>query len=402
MRGPLIAACGIALAVSACAEPATPAALVRDSAGVAIVESRSARWSDADRWHVDSVPALSIGSVGGVPEASLSGVVGALRLPSGEIAIADGTSRELRFFRDDGSFVRRFGRRGAGPGEFAAIQAIGSYGDSVWAYDPTSQRLTVVGPNTDGFRTMSVGPSPSRLTLVDRSEDDSFVFVADILFDPSRGEMPPAGRSRPNTVYLRVAPTGEIVDTLAQGIGAERIIRIGEKTIEVFRPMLSLTASHAVRGDDLVWGDQTSYELRMHGPDGGLRRILRRPDVDLSVDEAEYRTGVETRIAASPEPGRPGLRRFYEELPVPTTRPAYARLLVGPDGELWVQDSAFNGEARSWHVFDPDGSWLGVVEMPAGFRPTQVLDDEIIGVWRDELEVECVRGYALHRDEQSR
>src|SRR6187431_2380295 len=122
MRGSLIGACGIALAVSACAEPATPAALVRDSAGVAIVESHSARWNDADRWRVDSVHTFSIGSVGGASETSLSGVTGAIRLPNGEIAVADGTSRELRFFRDDGSFLRRFGRRGSGPGEFQAIQ----------------------------------------------------------------------------------------------------------------------------------------------------------------------------------------------------------------------------------------------------------------------------------------
>jgi hypothetical protein len=398
MRPSLAAACGLALVLCACSEPPPPGAIVVDSGGVAIVESRSARWTDADRWRVDSVPSFSIGSVGGAPETSLSSVAGALRLPSGEIAVADGTSRELRFFGDDGSFLRRFGRRGEGPGEFAAIQTIGSFGDSIWVFDPASQRLTVVGPGSERFRATSVGPSPSRMTIVDRRADGSFVFVADVLFDPSRGEMPPAGRSRPNTLYLHIAPTGEIVDTLAEGVGAERIIRFGEKTVEVFRPMLSLTASHAVRGDDLVWGDQVGFELRVHGPDGRLRQIVRRAEVYLGVDEAEYRKGVETRIAAASEPGRPGLRRFYEELPVPTTRPAYARLLAGPDGELWVQDSAFNGEATTWHVFDPEGSWLGDVEMPGGFRPTQILDDEIIGVWRDELEVEYVRGYALQRD----
>src|SRR5688500_17857252 len=99
MRPAPAAACGVALIFCACSEPPPPpAAIVVDSAGVAIVESRSPRWTDGDGWRVDSVPTFSIGSVGGATETSLSGVVGALRLPGGEIAVADGTSRELRFF----------------------------------------------------------------------------------------------------------------------------------------------------------------------------------------------------------------------------------------------------------------------------------------------------------------
>ena len=44
--------------------------------------------------------------------------------------------------------------------------------------------------------------------------------------------------------------------------------------------------------------------------------------------------------------------------------------------------------------FDPDGRWLGTVEMPAGPRVREIGDDYVLGTATDELDVEHVR---LHR-----
>ena len=59
-------------------------------------------------------------------------------------------------------------------------------------------------------------------------------------------------------------------------------------------------------------------------------------------------------------------------------------------------------------MYAPDGSWLGSVAVPPGlgrerrlglaFRRTwEIGDDYIIGVWRDELDVEHVRLYDLQK-----
>jgi len=43
-----------------------------------------------------------------------------------------------------------------------------------------------------------------------------------------------------------------------------------------------------------------------------------------------------------------------------------------------------------WDVFDGDGAYRSVVEMPAGFKPMRFVDDRLYGVHRDELEMQRV------------
>jgi len=49
-------------------------------------------------------------------------------------------------------------------------------------------------------------------------------------------------------------------------------------------------------------------------------------------------------------------------------------------------------------VVDLEGGILGPVELPEGFRPTDIGEDYVLGIIRDDLDVEQVRMYPLHRD----
>jgi len=76
---------------------------------------------------------------------------------------------------------------------------------------------------------------------------------------------------------------------------------------------------------------------------------------------------------------------------LPPTRPAYGRLLVDEEGFLWAAEpTRYPHPAGSWTVFAPDGRLLGVVTMPERFRLHQAGPDWVLGVWRDELDVEFV------------
>jgi hypothetical protein len=87
--------------------------------------------------------------------------------------------------------------------------------------------------------------------------------------------------------------------------------------------------------------------------------------------------------------------------------PAYGNLIGGPANTLWVQRvlTAAEAEARGetfdpnqqggpvspmWDVFDEEGRYLGVVELPARFMPMHVESDHIWGVLRDDLDVQHV------------
>jgi hypothetical protein len=49
-------------------------------------------------------------------------------------------------------------------------------------------------------------------------------------------------------------------------------------------------------------------------------------------------------------------------------------------------------------VFDPEGVWLGTVEVPPGLRIYEIGPDYMLGRWDDELGVEHIRSYRLIKD----
>jgi hypothetical protein len=79
--------------------------------------------------------------------------------------------------------------------------------------------------------------------------------------------------------------------------------------------------------------------------------------------------------------------------------PAYATGLKGDrSGNVWVP--AFEiarGTPTRWSVFDPDGRYWGDLTTPARFRVLEIGDDYVLGVWRDDLDVEYLRKYELRK-----
>ena len=50
-----------------------------------------------------------------------------------------------------------------------------------------------------------------------------------------------------------------------------------------------------------------------------------------------------------------------------------------------------------WNVFDPEGRWMGDIEIPYGGYVYEIGVDYLLGVWVDELDVEQVRLYRIDR-----
>ena len=83
-------------------------------------------------------------------------------------------------------------------------------------------------------------------------------------------------------------------------------------------------------------------------------------------------------------------------MPLPETYPAYTGIALSAEGYLWVREYDLPGnEANNWSVFDAEGTLRGTLGLPPRFRPLDIGDDYIIGVWRDADDVEHVRMYEL-------
>ena len=111
------------------------------------------------------------------------------------------------------------------------------------------------------------------------------LLTADLTFPVDPASMD-SGLQRPGAAYLRLTAGGIPGDTLLVAPGAEVHVTIGRETIEVLRSFAARRTSHAVADGLLFQGSQDAYEIGLYDTAGTLLRILRRTDVDTTVDDA--------------------------------------------------------------------------------------------------------------------
>jgi len=84
--------------------------------------------------------------------------------------------------------------------------------------------------------------------------------------------------------------------------------------------------------------------------------------------------------------------------PSPDSLPAISDLGVDATGHLWLRPFVLEATGPvAWSVFAPDGRLRATVDLPPRFEPTEIGEDYVLGVSRDELDVETVRLYDLAR-----
>lgn len=387
----------VACVLSACGEtrPAAAPFIVRDSAGIRIVESTRPQSTSADAWRVGDVPLLVLG---GGPDGDLYDVAGVVRLSDGTVVVGDGGSGQLRFFDGGGARLGAAGGRGEGPGEFVLLQSLGvGPGDTVWAYDFQLQRMsfwTAPGTLTGVVRLRPGLPSGVPVGYL----TDGTVLLAQMWGsgDPTAPLTP--GVRREAAAYVRYDAGGSLVDTLGLFPGREVLLSLEAGRAVMGAIPFARTASHAVFGDGFVVGDQVRHELGVYAVDGAPIEILRWAGPSLELQEADVDEWRAVQLTSASPARRAEVRAYLASVPVPDRRPAYRDLLVDGDGALWVSAYAHPAEAaRRWDVFGPGGSWLSTVDMPPGFTPSQIGPDWILGVARDAVGVERVELRPLRR-----
>jgi hypothetical protein len=55
----------------------------------------------------------------------------------------------------------------------------------------------------------------------------------------------------------------------------------------------------------------------------------------------------------------------------------------------------YYAESRGWTVFSSEGVLLGAMTLPDRFKVLEIGVDEILGIWRDELDAEVIRVYRI-------
>jgi hypothetical protein len=387
---------------------ATAAPDIRDPAdsvfgGVTIIESSA---EIAAAWTVAEEPALQVGVIEGDDLTVFRNVAAAFTIgrEAGiwELVVADGASRELRYFDSTGGFRRAVGGQGSGPREFSVLTTVVKLpGDSILVYDIRNRRLTTIGP--DGalagevsLRTPQMPPAIAGY-LVGRLSESEYVFV----LRPPNAQ---TGYRRDTVNVLMWNARSSQPSILAKvSSGESFLVRRaigGRPRTDVYEHPLSERAVAAVWRDGVVVGNGRGFELRLVSNTGQTQALIRRSDApEIALEDAISRYVREvTAAGVSKDAIEAELRLFPEHRVVP----AYSDILVDDLGMLWVADFALGSigvdrRALDWTVFDTTGRIIARATIPAGLRLTHVGSELVVGVVKDTLDVEYVTVHRLQR-----
>jgi len=366
----------------------------RDSAGVEIVENGKA--TSLPKWTLGARPSLDLGSVTGNPDQEFSKVAAALRLADGSICVVD-EAPSLRLFSSDGQLKLNVGRKGRGPGEFILPRdAWLMPGDSILLFDVLARRLTVFtkeGEYARDFRLTPPSGSPG-VTPKGLFGPHDLLAVGYFVGTVQRGSVTrnstaPVvgfGMSGEDPRELVVVPSPESWHPPTSSRGG---VAGSVPPVPFLRGTGVLTA-----GQFAVVAPYDTYELRLFDNTGRLRRIIRRAADPVRVTDADVKAFIDRESRRNPG-SRAGLERVAREAPIPKTMPAYGQILSGA-GNIWVEESRPASESDvMWTVFSVDGQAIATVLTPEDLEILDIGHHHVIGLWRDDLDVEHVRMYTL-------
>ena len=430
---------GLLLVFAGCQEGHAPTAgafVVRDSAGIEIVESVTPAW-DGDGWTVSGTPSLVIGQMGGDERYLFGEVAGAVMLRDGRIAVLDGQSALIRVYSPEGEHIEDWGGQGEGPGEFTSAQTISSYrGDSILVSEFVARRLVIFDDRGRFGRSLvpemwmsfvtewrSLMASAHRPVIPAQSCCRLWGPLRTGAFLLSYPEMIPnegSGTKRASVTAAIMPDAGGAAESV--GVFGGRTYQLGlqgSRSGFQFPPWFNM-----VPGPDGYYATQgDSYSIDAYDLGGNLRRIIRlarEPRLVTDEVKAAREAGLRERIMAA---GSSIEADSPEEMlamlladPYPSHLPTFFQLLVDPEGNLWAGqrrygagDSGAGGtddgtaddsqpsEMNEFFVFGADGRYLGLVELTADFQVLQIGTDFILGALRDDLGVAYVHVYRIEK-----
>ncbi len=322
---------------------------------------------------------------------------------SGVIAAAEPMDATILFFTADGHPLGRFGRRGAGPGEFLNLDRLGTNGQVFWATDPATKRVTIL---SSGRKLSETFPIPVRLldatarqalfspSVLASGKANRLIVAAG---DPSSSEHDPGlvSMGHGGKVLLATTRRGEVIARLATiPPRPDCVVASGAATaiaVPFCADALVAVASDASRVVIIEFDMKNSaYDvrcIRMSGATLFQRRIEFNPVV---IPRAVADSVVAARTSHLP----PDVARLYRDLSIPRHFPPITRLLLGRDGTTWLEELATDG-LHHWTVMGRDGVTVATLTLP---RFISIRAAEMKYLWTvatDEDGVESIVTYRL-------
>lgn len=314
--------------------------------------------------------------------------------PDGGAVIADRENSELVVLSPDGATHEVLAGRGEGPGDVIYPYSMFVLGqDSVLVPDRRQSRVTLfVGdsvvriarlPRVGHLGVAGIGPS-GRLLQFDRVPYRSWVDMEEewlaghmTLFDTETGA----------------------VDTVASYDHFPRDVQ------GMMNPIRAVGWVTAAAGQ-FVYTRSDRPEVTWRLPDGRVARIVRwRAEPTLLTEKHLEPVEAYERLTGRMNYGVSDARLeeiVQEDMSLYRARigqplPFFGSPFADGDGNVWLPSYrlAYPEEGSPYTVISSEGEWLGQVEAPPRFRILDVAGGLVLGVLRDEMDVESVVVYEM-------
>jgi hypothetical protein len=314
------------------------------------------------------------------------------------IAVANGYA-EIRYFTVDGKHIRTVGRRGGGPREFGQLTGLVRKGlDTLVAMDAARNRLVVIDTAGNPVRSVAL-PVPADFAAGIAFLPGNYVALvrADV---PVVSGTPGVIRQRLSIVGLR---SGRIVNQLGELPGPSWITN-GHSWDG--QPLTERGRIAAWRGFIAIMSAD-SPAIRIARASGKTEMMF-SPVADLpeqvtpQMYEA-WRREVRKELVRAGAPAQIGPWSDQFDTPLPQRLPYYSRMFTDDVGCLWIQRYSVPGSAnRKWLIVDPLTSRAARLTIPAEFTVGDVRSGLIVGLARDQLDVQQIRFVKIARPPGSR
>ena len=306
----------------------------------------------------------------------------------GRVYVTDNALDGIAVLAPELTLEREVGRKGEGPGEFewpATIQILED--DSLYVWDGRRFRVTV-------FEALALAYTVS-LSLESARElwripgQLGYVGLRSLPFYADQRE---EDHGRFDVLY-RLGTDGDMEsDSIYAVPAAEPLVVRGERSLMIGSHPFGAEPFLSLLGDDrIVYANSRVPTVLLLDLSGTVQDSFDVPMTPVPVSAAELRAAIDD----NQQEGYEAFARVLEE-GAPYMWPALTGLVVDDQQHIWV-----GGRARSetdkweWVAFTREGTRVGSVLLPPGFRLYAVRDGKLFGVATDALDVPRIQLYRL-------